>query len=95
MVLWYTRDVLTATLSERFPLAGLVTEVNLNFSSGSYTEVVIHKGVTKIVDYAFTWSNLTTIYYEGTKEEWEAMDIGKFESPSLTGIEIIYNSTGE
>ena len=72
-----------------------VTVVNLNFTSGSYTEVVIHKGVTKIVDYAFTWSYLKTIYYEGTKEEWEAMDIGKFEYPWLTGIEIIYNSTGE
>lgn len=69
-----------------------VTEVNVNFISGTYTEVVIHKGVTKIVDYAFAYSNLQTIYYEGTETEWAQITLGAFESPWLTGINIIYNS---
>lgn len=44
-------------------------------------EITIPSGLTAIRDYAFSSSGLTDVYYKGTEEEFEAITIGKSNTP--------------
>ena len=58
----------------------------------SLTSVVFGTGLTSISDYAFfECSMLDTIYYRGTEEQWNQIDISS--SSGLEGKTIIYNYT--
>lgn len=59
----------------------------------SLTSISIPKSVTSIGDSAFN-NYLKTVYFEGTKAEWEAITFGINNTP-LQQAEIIFNSTGE
>ena len=59
-------------------------------SCESLTSIVIPNSVTSIGEYAFCYFSLDDVYYTGSKEEWEAIDIGKSNS-ALTSATIHYN----
>lgn len=59
----------------------------------SLTSISIPKSITSIGDSAFN-NYLKTVYFEGTKAEWEAITFGINNTP-LEQAEIIFNSTGE
>ena len=51
--------------------------------------------VTSIGESAFDGcTNLTTVYYAGTKAEWEAVKIGTNNAP-LSSANMVYNYTGK
>ena len=61
----------------------------------SLSSVVIGDSVTTIGDYAFyVCSSLKNIYYTGTVEEWNVIDVGTYNS-SLVNATIHYNYTPE
>ena len=60
----------------------------------SLKEVVIPQSVTSIGDSAFDGCDeLTTVYYRGSKEQWDSI-IGS-NKDALTGVQIICDYTGE
>ena len=69
-----------------------------NIEAGAFTEcsglmdVTIGSGVTNIGSDAFNCSNLKTVFYAGTKEQWETISIGSGNS-SLTRA-IVYDYDG-
>lgn len=61
------------------------------FDCSSLTSITIPEGVEKIGDYAFyNCSGLTTVDYNGTKDSWNKIVIGK-DNDNLTNAEIKYN----
>lgn len=57
------------------------------------TTITIPKGVTKIDEYAFNnCTSLKDVYYSGTKDEWDDISIGSYNS-YLEKATIHYNST--
>lgn len=62
------------------------------FKCSNLTNVYIYRNLTNIGNNAFNeCDNLATIYYEGSEDEWSAIDIGDFNEP-LREANIIYNS---
>lgn len=58
--------------------------------------IYIHKNVTDIEEYAFNSSYIAptfTIYYEGTREEWEKINIAE-ENKHLSDCRVICNADG-
>lgn len=61
------------------------------FAESSIKEVVIPAGVKKIETGAFSkCDNLTDIYYEGSEDQWNSIDIGN-SNESLSNAAIHYN----
>ena len=59
------------------------------------TSVTMGDNVTSIGDGAFDWcSSLETVYYRGSEEEWNEIEIGA-DNDDLLNAEIIFNYTGE
>ena len=58
---------------------------------GALARVFIPASVASIGDAAFYNTSLTDVYYGGTEEEWNAIQIGQYNS-HLTGANIHYNS---
>ena len=60
------------------------------------TTIKFPKSITAVYYYAFgDCPNLTTVYYEGTKEDWENIQIDNMENANdpLINANIIYNAT--
>ena len=71
----------------------LETINNNAFENSSLTSITIQKNVTDIEENAFAnCSQLTDVYYTGTKEEWEAINI-HIGNDHLTQATIHYNWT--
>lgn len=61
------------------------------FTATDLTSIVIPKSVKTIGNYAFgACSDLETVYYTGTKTQWNAIEIDKLNDP-LNNAKIIYN----
>lgn len=59
------------------------------------TSIAIPDSVTSIGDYAFDdCDSLTTVYYRGSEEEWNEIEIGSWNY-ALEDANIIFNYTGE
>ncbi len=58
----------------------------------SLTSITIPSSVTSIEANAFECENLTTVYYEGAQEQWDAIDIGYDNNAPLFNANIIYNA---
>ena len=57
----------------------------------SLTSITIHSGVTSIGDYAFGGCcNLETIYYNGTEEQWNAIEKGANWDLSCGNYEVVF-----
>ncbi len=65
------------------------------FQYDSLTEIVIPEGVKEIGNFAFhKCDELTTVYYRGSKEQWDSITIGLYND-ALTEDKIKYNYPGE
>ena len=65
------------------------------YGSNNIQEIIIPNIISSIGEYAFyNCSSLTTVYYEGTEEEWNQIVI-KSGNDYLINATIIYNYTGE
>lgn len=65
------------------------------FQYDSLTEIVIPEGVKEIGNFAFhKCDELTTVYYRGSKEQWDNITIGLYND-ALTEDKIKYNYPGE
>ena len=65
------------------------------FAGSSLTSIVIPVSVTSIGYQAFDdCSNLTTVYYTGSKAEWEQIEISDWND-DLLNVEIVFNYKGE
>ncbi len=74
-----------------------VTSIGSSAFSGctGLTSITIPDSVTSIGDYAFSGcSGLKTVYYAGTKEEWENIYIGSDNYP-LKNAKIVYNCVSD
>lgn len=58
------------------------------------SNIVIDERVTSIGAYAFNNTKLTTVYYKGTSEQWDAITIGSNNTPLTTATRYYY-SEGE
>ena len=68
---------------------------SLFYGCRSLTKVVIPDNITTIGEYAFDYCNaLTTIYYTGTEEQWNTIEIGDYNDP-LLNANIIFEWNGE
>ena len=79
---------------------GITSISNGTFSScTSLTSIAIPSSVKKIGDWAFNYcdDSLKTVYYGGSKEQWSAITIGKFNYsiayPKQYATTILYNQT--
>ena len=54
----------------------LVAIANKGFINAGVTEIYLTSNITVIGDAAFAYSNLKTIYYIGTEEQWNAIEKG-------------------
>ena len=73
-----------------------VTEIQLRafYGCSNLESITIGSGVTSIGDYAFcNCSNLTDIYYEGTMDQWNNIDLGTSWNRS-TGTYTIHCNDG-
>lgn len=76
-----------------FTIPNSVTSIGDYAFAGCYnlTSIKIPDSVTSIGDYAFLWcDNLTNVYYTGTQEQWDAIEIG-FDNSYLINANITYN----
>lgn len=71
-----------------------VTNIGANAFRGctSLESVLVSRSVTEIGANAFTDTNIQTVYYSGTEEEWNAIYIGE-GNEGLTSANIIFNWT--
>lgn len=53
--------------------------------------ITIPTSVTTIGDYAFTFTSLTDIYYEGTEEQWNSINIGIDDENVIANATIHFN----
>ena len=61
--------------------------IEVNHSGKEVTKVVIPKSITYIPKYAFAgWDNIEYVFYEGTSDEWEMVDI---ETERGSNVEIL------
>ena len=88
----------SCTSLEEIVFSENVTSISIGdgafYGCTSLKSVTLPKGVTSIGDYAFSdCDELTTVYYRGSKEQWDSI-IGS-DNDALKEAEIIYNYTGE
>ena len=73
---------------------GLTTIGEGAFNSVSIASIVIPAGVTTISDWAFTGcENLTTVYYAGTQEGWNAISVGRQNEPLINATKYYYSGS--
>lgn len=63
------------------------------FTAESFTSIYIPRSVVEVGARAFNKSALSTVYYEGTENEWKGVTIGGSNAP-LTSAEFVYESCG-
>ncbi|MDO5805125.1 MAG: leucine-rich repeat protein [Eubacteriales bacterium] len=83
-------------------LRSQVTNVNLSgsveiigqeaFAESWLESITIRSGVKTIGNSAFRETMLKDVYYKGTREQWDAINIGEFENDDLISATIHYNS---
>lgn len=76
----------TLTISGTGPMTEFTSasKVPWHLKSALVKTVVIEKGVTTVGAYAFSsCGNLTDVYYEGTRAQWNAISIGSNNDPLL------------
>ena len=79
------------------PTDGSVTTIGDSafYNCNQLTSIIIPDSVTTIGDFAFSSCyDLTTVYYTGSEEEWEQIEIGNWND-ELLNAEIVFNYTGE
>ena len=59
--------------------------------SNALEDVTIPKSIKNIHSYAFSCQNLTTVYYSGTEESWNKIEIDS-SNDILINAERIYNN---
>ena len=57
------------------------------------TSVIIPSSVKFIDHDAFSCSNVTSVYYEGTTEDWEKMKVGSMNQPLMNATRYYYSET--
>lgn len=90
-----TNELIMGTSNTVIPES--VTKIGVNAFAGlvELQSIVIPKGITTIGDSAFDRCNaLTTVYYKGSKEEWQKITI-EVNNDSLKNANIIYNYVQE
>ena len=65
------------------------------FYECGFTSIVIPDSVTSIWQEAFRFSNLKTVYYHGTAEDWDKISIESLGSSALTNVTRYYYSESE
>ena len=78
-------------------IPGSVTNIDIDAFEGcsSLTSITIPNSVTNIDNRAFSYcSKLKDVYYSGTEENWNNVNIGDYGNDSLLNATIHYNSSG-
>lgn len=63
------------------------------FLAETFTSIYIPRTITDIGSKAFRGCDLTTVYYEGTEEEWAAITVGAYNEP-LVNAQKFFESYG-
>lgn len=63
------------------------------YSCHALEDIYIPKSVTTIDYWAFHMSSVSTIYYEGTEEDWAAIQLDDSNAQALEDITIIYSAS--
>ncbi len=65
------------------------------FCSSKITSIIVPKSITSIGDYAFEdCYELKNVYYAGSKEDWENLNIGYYGNDYLVSATIHFNQSG-
>lgn len=62
------------------------------FDGTTLSSIIIPKSVTSIGSYAFFCTNVNQVYYSGTEDQWNNIEIGDYNS-DLLSANITFNST--
>ncbi|MBR4458880.1 MAG: leucine-rich repeat protein [Clostridia bacterium] len=74
------------------PLGVTTIESNVFRDCTNLASVAIHRGVQTVQTYAFDGSGLETVFYEGVRFEWDAVDIREAGNAPLLGATVYCKS---
>ena len=91
-----TKTLIAGCKNSLIPLDGSVTSIGSEafYDCTTLSNMIIPSSVPEIGDVAFAGcTSLKTVYYTGSREQWQQISVGLYNDP-LLDADIIYNYKG-